>query len=135
MARYDSTMNVYLMSVFSIAVIAVVFSIALATTEVVRHRRLGLNRSATSLGEFGSGVRAEENVLEDLDGSVDHYGERIHHAVRRYEHGEGAVRSRDRGGDRGRARQRRLRLARGARKTSSRLLRSARRSQGGDFGG
>ena len=135
MVPYDTTMNVYLISVFSIAVIAAALSIGVATTEVVRHRRLGLNRSAASFGEFGSRCGPREDVLEDLHGSACHRGVLIHHAISRPEHGEGAVLGLDGGEDRGRAQQRHLRFPSGARETSSRVLSSARWSQGGDIDG
>lgn len=45
MSTYNATpLNVYLISVFSLAAIAMLFALVVATTEVVRHYRTRLTR-------------------------------------------------------------------------------------------
>ena len=54
MLSFDTTaMNVYLISVFAIAAIAVVLSLGVVTTEVVRNRRIRLTRHQSRRTYYG----------------------------------------------------------------------------------
>ncbi len=54
MLSFDTTaMNAYLIGVFAIAAIALVLSLGVVTTEVVRHRRLRLTRHQSLRSYYG----------------------------------------------------------------------------------
>jgi len=82
MLSFDTTVvNAYLMCVFSIAAIAVVLSIGLATTEVVRGGRLRVNGGATTSGSGGSEPGPVVDVPERPDVMTDDGGELVDAAV------------------------------------------------------
>ena len=54
MLSFDTTaMNVFLIGVFTIAAVALVLSLGVATTEVVRHRRIRLTRHQSLRAYYG----------------------------------------------------------------------------------
>ena len=81
MLSFDTTLiNVYLTSVFSIAAIAVVLAIAVATTEVVR-RRPGQHGAAAPLCGVGARSRPSVDVLERPQGPAGEGEELVGDAV------------------------------------------------------